>query len=95
MDIGKTLYTPYLPPPPPTSSSSSSTTQPKAEMKMLRLYSEEDLAHCPLDKWGILDPGTHRREVGKESESREDGTCPLHESELTLTDSDAGLCPST
>jgi 5-formyltetrahydrofolate cyclo-ligase len=41
---------------------------------MLRLYSEEDLAHCPLDKWGILDPGTHRREVGKESEPREDGT---------------------
>jgi 5-formyltetrahydrofolate cyclo-ligase len=42
-------------------------------MKMLRLYSEEDLAHCPLDKWGILDPGTHRRELGKESEPREDG----------------------
>jgi 5-formyltetrahydrofolate cyclo-ligase len=40
---------------------------------MLRLYSEEDLAHCPLDKWGILDPGTHRRELGKESEPREDG----------------------
>ena len=42
-------------------------------MKMLRLYSEEDLAGCPLDKWGILDPGTHRREVGKEHEAREDG----------------------
>lgn len=42
-------------------------------MKMLRLYSEEDLAQCPLDKWGILDPGTHRRELGKEREVREDG----------------------
>jgi 5-formyltetrahydrofolate cyclo-ligase len=42
-------------------------------MKMLRLYSEEDLARCPLDKWGILDPGTHRREPGKEAELREDG----------------------
>lgn len=42
-------------------------------MKMLRLYSQEDLRHCPLDKWGILDPGTHRREAGKESEEREDG----------------------
>lgn len=41
---------------------------------MLCLYSEEDLARCPLDKWGILDPGTHRRELGKEQESREDGT---------------------
>jgi len=63
--IGKTLYTPYLPPPTSTSS--------KAKMKMLRLYSEEDLARCPLDKWGILDPGTHRRELGKEEEPREDG----------------------
>ena len=62
---GKTLYTPYLPPAVASSS--------KAEMKMLRLYSEEDLAGCPLDKWGILDPGTHRREVGKEHEAREDG----------------------
>jgi 5-formyltetrahydrofolate cyclo-ligase len=43
-------------------------------MKMLRLYSEEDLARCPFDKWGILDPGTHRRESGKEQEPREDGT---------------------
>lgn len=40
---------------------------------MLRLYSEDDLARCPLDKWGILDPGTHRREQGLESEAREDG----------------------
>jgi 5-formyltetrahydrofolate cyclo-ligase len=65
--VGKTLYTPYLPPPAPGSSST------KAEMKMLRLYSEEDLSRCPLDKWGILDPGTLRREVGKEQEAREDG----------------------
>lgn len=85
-DQGKTLYTPYLPPPPPkasaaeVSASSTATTsagseaRPKAEMKMLRLYSTEDLHRCPLDKWGILDPGTHRREPGREAELREDGT---------------------
>lgn len=39
---------------------------------MLRLYSQEDLRRCPLDKWGIMDPGTHRREEGKEMEERED-----------------------
>jgi len=62
---------------------------------MLRLYSEEDLAHCPLDKWGILDPGTHRREVGKESEPREDGTSKyIHMTFLKLTSSDAGFCLS-
>jgi 5-formyltetrahydrofolate cyclo-ligase len=65
---GKTLYTPYLPP-------AAGSSKGKAEMKMLRLYSEEDLSRCPLDKWGILDPGTHRRELGKEQEPREDGTC--------------------
>lgn len=40
-------------------------------MDMLRLYNEADLAACPVDKWGILDPGTHRRDVP--DEAREDG----------------------
>jgi hypothetical protein len=31
-------------------------------MRMLRLYSPDDLARCPLDKWGILDPGEYRRD---------------------------------
>ena len=57
-------------------------------MKMLRLYSEEDLARCPLDKWGILDPGTHRRELGKEQETREDGTYSPHLLIFMLTSSD-------
>ena len=39
-------------------------------MDMLRLYTLQDMKACPLDKWGILDPGTERRDVeGK----REDG----------------------
>lgn len=42
-------------------------------MDMLRLYNTADLEACPLDKWGILDPGTHRRDVP--SEVREDGEC--------------------
>jgi 5-formyltetrahydrofolate cyclo-ligase len=73
--IGKRLYTPYLPPLSASTDTPShdEMTLPKAEMKMLRLYSEEDLARCPLDKWGILDPGTHRREEGLEDQSREDG----------------------
>ncbi|OCF44982.1 5-formyltetrahydrofolate cyclo-ligase [Kwoniella heveanensis CBS 569] len=33
------------------------------EMKMLKLYNPADLAACPLDKWGILDPGLERRDV--------------------------------
>jgi 5-formyltetrahydrofolate cyclo-ligase len=40
-------------------------------MEMLRLYSSADLAACPLDKWGILDPGTHRRDIVEQV--REDG----------------------
>jgi 5-formyltetrahydrofolate cyclo-ligase len=39
-------------------------------MHMLRLYSPADLAGCPLDKWGILDPGTRRHDAEGE---REDG----------------------
>jgi 5-formyltetrahydrofolate cyclo-ligase len=42
-------------------------------MQMLRVYSQEDLKNCPLDKWGLLDPGAKRREPGKEEEEREDG----------------------
>jgi hypothetical protein len=29
-------------------------------MEMLRLYSLDDLAGCPTDMWGILDPGLNR-----------------------------------
>jgi 5-formyltetrahydrofolate cyclo-ligase len=43
-------------------------------MDMLRLYSLADMHACPLDKWGILDPGLDRRDVeGK----REDGMCSI------------------
>jgi len=40
-------------------------------MEMLKLYSLEDLKGCPLDKWGILDPGTSRYDVS--GETRENG----------------------
>ena len=40
-------------------------------MDMLRLYSLQDMKACPLDKWGILDPGTGRRDAEGE---RENGT---------------------
>ncbi|ORY26957.1 hypothetical protein BCR39DRAFT_560236 [Naematelia encephala] len=46
----KKLYTPYIP------------STPEQDMKMLRLYSPDDLDNCPLDKWGILDPGETRRD---------------------------------
>jgi hypothetical protein len=45
-------------------------------MKMLRLYSTTDLEACPLDKWGILDPGLVRRDV-EGSERRKDSACNL------------------
>lgn len=72
--IGVELYTPYLPPPPsapaPAPSSSDPPISATSEMRMLRLYSPADLEACPLDKWGILDPGETRRDTG---EKREDG----------------------
>jgi len=61
----KALYTPYLPP------SATIKGEPTPPMDMLRLYNEADLAACPLDKWGILDPGTHRRDLP--DQSRENG----------------------
>jgi len=39
---------------------------------MLRLYSTQDRNSCPLDKWGILDPGLNRRDTECEMR-REDG----------------------
>lgn len=57
-------------------------------MDMLRLYSTADMEACPLDKWGILDPGTHRRDLQGE---REDGTLFSSSSPtkvVGLTDSD-------
>lgn len=59
----RTLYTPYLPP----------RTDETPAMHMLRLYNTADLEACPLDKWGILDPGETRRDAGHEGEKRQDG----------------------
>jgi hypothetical protein len=82
MNLDVKLYTPYIPAP---SSSPTTSTSPipsgqtsnikQAEMKMLRLYSPEDLKNCPLDKWGILDPGLIRRDTIT-GEKREDGMLP-------------------
>lgn len=50
-------------------------------MHMLRLYNTADLEACPLDKWGILDPGETRRDPGHEGEKRQDGeSLPSHAS---------------
>ncbi|TXT07314.1 hypothetical protein VHUM_03484 [Vanrija humicola] len=67
----KALFTPYLPP------AASQAEQETPLMEMLRLYSPADLAACPLDKWGILDPGTARRDAGHEGQPREDEAPPL------------------
>ena len=64
----KKLYIPYLPP------AASSATEHTPAMDMLRLYTSEDMKACPLDKWGILDPGTERRDVAGK---REDGQSVL------------------
>lgn len=45
-------------------------------MKMLRLYSTGDLSRCPLDKWGILDPGVYRRDEEGKGMERDDGEFP-------------------
>ena len=50
-------------------------------MEMLRLYSLEDLKLCPLDKWGIVDPGLARKDV---KGNRENGTSCLHDACLTI-----------
>ena len=50
-------------------------------MRMLRLYSKADLEQCPLDKWGILDPGQSRRDIISK-DKRQDGE--LRESYSTL-----------
>ncbi|KAK8844825.1 5-formyltetrahydrofolate cyclo-ligase [Kwoniella newhampshirensis] len=82
---GTPLYTPYIPSlspiPKPASSTethspsalSEATSEPKeeAEMRMFRLYSPDDLERCPLDKWGILDPGEYRRDVAVDDSPRE------------------------
>lgn len=50
-------------------------------MHMLRLYNTADLEACPLDNWGILDPGETRRDPGHEGEKRQDGgSLPGHAS---------------
>ncbi|WWC67405.1 5-formyltetrahydrofolate cyclo-ligase [Kwoniella pini CBS 10737] len=65
---GSTLYTPFI----PSTTSHSPEAQgsvPSQDMRMLRLYSPADLEKCPLDKWGILDPGEMRND--REGEERE------------------------
>lgn len=75
---GINLYTPYLPlaasttAPSHSPSSPSGETLAQPEMRMLRLYSPKDLESCPLDKWGILDPGEWRRDMEGQVK-REDG----------------------
>ncbi|WVQ72188.1 5-formyltetrahydrofolate cyclo-ligase [Cryptococcus sp. DSM 104548] len=63
---GSSLYTPYIPAPPKhthaPSAPSPSSPPPQEDMKMLRLYSEEDLTQCPEDRWGITDPGLERKD---------------------------------
>lgn len=72
---GKALYTPYLPP--------SALTGEDNLMYMLRLYSPSDLAACPTDKWGILDPGTKRHDI---EGAREDGVVPIPVELMTVMD---------
>lgn len=63
-------------------------------MHMLRLYSTEDLEACPLDKWGILDPGETRRDPGREGEKRQDGEpLPGHASYVLTPVMDADAAP--
>ncbi|KLT43909.1 putative 5-formyltetrahydrofolate cyclo-ligase [Cutaneotrichosporon oleaginosum] len=62
---GKALYTPYLPP--------AAIAGEDNLMHMLRLYSPADLAACPTDKWGILDPGTQRHDAAGPREDAMDG----------------------
>lgn len=50
----------------------STTPHLLPDMQMLRLYNKEDLNACPLDKWGIVDPGRTRKDVGEETQ-RENG----------------------
>lgn len=74
---GTSLYTPYIPAPSARtynpSAPSPSSPSPEQDMRMLRLYSTQDLENCPLDRWGIIDPGVERKDV--EKSLREDGTC--------------------
>jgi 5-formyltetrahydrofolate cyclo-ligase len=77
------LYTPYLPAPNlDTITSLPGSGKPGNVMRMLRLYSQEDLAACPLDKWGILDPGEYRRDTG---EKRHDGMPPCNSTVASST----------
>lgn len=66
---GTSLYTPYIPAPSARthnpSAPSPSSPSPEQDMRMLRLYSTQDLENCPLDRWGIIDPGVERKDVEK------------------------------
>ncbi|WVQ82864.1 5-formyltetrahydrofolate cyclo-ligase [Cryptococcus sp. DSM 104549] len=66
---GSSLYTPYIPAPPTHTHNPEAPSRmsppPDQDMRMLRLYSSTDLENCPLDKWGIVDPGLFRKDVEK------------------------------
>nr|ODN85734.1 5-formyltetrahydrofolate cyclo-ligase [Cryptococcus depauperatus CBS 7841] len=74
--LRSSLYTPYIPAAPPQirHSKPPPSLAPQQNMHMLRLYSSEDLANCPLDKWGIVDPGLYRKD--NEQFLREDAMDP-------------------
>ena len=70
---------------------SESVALPNTEeegMRMLRLYTSEDMDLCPLDKWGILDPGEYRRDAVDQPDGlkREDGESSFYTSTLRSTD---------
>lgn len=71
---GTSLYTPYIPATPAQTRNPSgpppSSPSPEQDMRMLRLYTTQDLESCPLDRWGIIDPGVERKDV--ENSLRED-----------------------
>lgn len=78
MTDNKALYTPYIPP-------ESFVSGANPLMHMLKLYNSDDLEACPLDKWGILDPSTHRRDIDEKREDGECNECPL----MTVMDATA------
>lgn len=98
---GKKLYTPYLPPAATASSDKAIKSdqaktpktldedhEPGSEnplMEMLRLYTNEDLEQCPLDKWGILDPGLRRFDVDEQRENGESDHAPRVRLRNTMT----------
>lgn len=71
----KALFVPYIPHEAHPGGDGPSETP---AMRMLRMYSKEDLEQCPLDKWGIVDPGLRRLD-GEGRPPREDCESPERE----------------